>query len=166
MLTIKIKKKILIYFGTSDTKKITLRVTKTIIKNNYNNLNFLILVGQNNKDVNQIKRIIKRNKNITLIKNIINFNKIYKTIKFTIGTHGQNFFERIFNSIPSIVILHNRLIKIDQRDFNNKCIKFLYLKEIKLLKLFIKKFSKQKLIFNGRKFVDGKGIERILKAIK
>ena len=97
-------KKIFVFFGSSDPSNETIKFINAI--ENFNKIEFYILVGKINKNYERIKKITINKKNIKIFHNLTNLEtlKLMKNKDFSFGAGGINLFERLFQGLPSAVI--------------------------------------------------------------
>ncbi len=155
-----------IFFGGSDDKGVTFKVTKILSNLTKRNINVVLL----NKKIIYIEKFKNEFKNYTNIKILINLKSIVKILQKTkifIGSGGSTTWLRSYLGINSIITN----LSFDQKDFsiqlhNANCQTYLNKKNITnpiILKKTISKISKKEKIIkkNFSNLVDGYGIKRI-----
>lgn len=127
----KIKKKkdnkffrVLINFGSLDSKNLTLRVLKILNKLNnkelLNKIKFIFISGKLNKNFTKIKKICEKKKNYLCFKHIENFRNKLNSINLSIGSSGHSFVEKLLMEIPTLIITSNSLQKSFARSIKKK----------------------------------------------
>ena len=159
-------KKCLIYFGGSDKKSLTLKITKILVKINIRNIKFIILIGEFNKDRDKIKKIATTNYQI--IDKHVNIHKILNTSMFMIGTGGTTLWEALINEIyPLIIPSHSN--HIWPCEYLKRINKIELIKNIvtndSINKKIIKNYFLNKNKTKNSNFIDDKGLSRIYNLI-
>ena len=97
-------KKIFVFFGSSDSSHETIKFIKAVEK--FIKIKFYILIGRINRDYKEIKKISKNKKNIKIFYNLTNLEtlRLMKNKDLSFGAGGINLLERLFQSLPSVVI--------------------------------------------------------------
>ena len=157
------KKNILLFFGTTDNNNHTYNVLKLFQKLDLKNYNIISILGTNYKFKEKIKKKFDNLNDFKIIDGNLNFRYFKKKIFFSIGVYSQSFFEKTFYSIPTINLISNKKISLNEDIRNPRFIKFI--NKINLNN--INKFSSnlKNYQFNGKKIIDGKGALRISKKI-
>ena len=166
-------KDILIFFGGTDIKNLTIKILNILLKNKAEKIySFTVIITSSNKNIQSIKRICIKYK----IKLIINTDKMGFYISrsdFILSTGGIFTWEKLFFHKPSLVIPSNinqvsTLHNLDKK----KCLKLLIYKDLK--NNFYKQFSflinNPKILNeysqNSKGMIDGHGVKRIIRNIK
>ncbi|SNU07153.1 CMP-N-acetylneuraminic acid synthetase [Lachnospiraceae bacterium] len=105
---IKIKdkvKNVFISFGGADPSNYTERLLKIVSKENYSNVNFIVVVGRANKNYKKLLRY--SNKNIKIEYDVTNMPELMSKCDFAITSRGRTGFELAYLGIPTIAIAQN-----------------------------------------------------------
>tara|TARA_B110000305_G_C19458267_1_gene652402 strand:+ start:1886 stop:3352 length:1467 start_codon:yes stop_codon:yes gene_type:complete len=101
---------ICIFFGTSDTKKLTLRLVRFLTNFSiFQNYKFHIILGKFNKEIEDIQNLIKNHKNFKSYYMVDDINDIYKKSDIAIGNCGLAHTERMLIGLTTILISSNKL---------------------------------------------------------
>ena len=143
--------KIFIFFGSSDSSNLTLRIVKWL--KDYKKLKFNVVVGNMNKNHKKILKFAKGKSNIKLFYNLKNSEMIHlmKKNNLSIGAGGVNLIERLFLGLPSIVITNADNQEMATRNLANKKIIY-FLGKDKLISKSKIKFCFEKIINNFRTY--------------
>ena len=98
------KYKIFIFFGSSDSQNLTLRILNILIKIDKSKFLPLVIVGKFNEKIIEIKQILKKFKSYEFYTETNQIHKIIKKSNFAIAAGGVNTYERIRVGLPSLVI--------------------------------------------------------------
>ncbi len=167
------KKEILLSMGAVDSKGFTLIVVKTLIdvlKHINHDFRITILLSNFSPIIEDVRKLINKNKNFSLIVDIKDISSFYKKVDLAIGSLGVSFLERLYVGIPNLILIQNDIQMNLIRYWNNKkCAKIITkldtnFSEIVLNFLYAHKIHNT-FVENGKKLVDGKGTDRVLKNI-
>ena len=100
-------KYISIFFGATDSKKLTEKILELI--KNYKKQDFLVVIGPFNERKNYIYKKFKNFRNIKFVTNIFEIKKILNKSKFVICSGGIFNNERVLFNIPAITISVNKI---------------------------------------------------------
>ncbi len=106
------KDKIGFFFGATDSKSLTLKTIKKLLKTNNSKLKYLIFLGTYNKDKDKIIELTKLNKKFLVYYSKKNNSEFFLRSKFIFCTSGYFNLERIFFKIASSNIYVNENQKI------------------------------------------------------
>lgn len=167
-------KKILIFFGGSDSEKLTELIVGKLIKLDKNKYNVSIVIGINNDRKKSIEKLIKNLNNFKCYESQMNLASMLEKNDLVIGALGMNLWERLCIGTPSVVISKG----IDQKIFgkklaSKKCIHLIgHYNEVseKKIELRLKKFLQMKITQSMtsrlQNMVDGCGTERVANELK
>ena len=171
---LKKKNSILVSMGMYDSKGITLKIVKVLIKNykkNCINFDTIITLGKKSPFLKKIKEEIKSYKNkIHLKVDAKRMDLIYEKSLFAIGAPGLSHLERLATGVPSILVAqnknHNLLVDSwNVKDCSISCKNNITSIEKAIFKMLKEKNLREKIIKQGLKAVDGKGAIRIANEI-
>tara|TARA_B100000989_G_scaffold83208_2_gene59559 strand:- start:16743 stop:18200 length:1458 start_codon:yes stop_codon:yes gene_type:complete len=113
------KDKIGFFFGATDSKSLTLKTIKKLLKINNSKLEYLIFLGTYNRDKNKIIELTKKNKKFLIYHSKKNNFEFFLRSKFIFCSSGYFNLERIFFRISSSNIYINQ----NQKSFGNFLVK-------------------------------------------
>ena len=117
---------ICIFFGTSDTKKLTLKLVRFLIYFKvFQNYKFHIIIGKFNKEIDEIRNLIKNHKNFKSYYMVDNIYDIYKISDIAIGNCGLAHTERMLIGLTTILISSNNLQEKISTTLSKRKISFL-----------------------------------------
>ncbi|MDB3954947.1 hypothetical protein N9423_02490 [Alphaproteobacteria bacterium] len=168
-----LKNKILISFGSYDSRGITLKAIKAVInliQDKSYSANIVITLSEESPIINQAEGLIKNFSNFKLVLGSKNMQDIYKYCNLAIGAPGLSYLERLASGLPSLLIPQNKAheklidkwVKLGCGLRSDNTIKSIE-KNLKLL-LFNDTLRKE-IIKIGKNLVDGKGASRIANEI-
>lgn len=97
-------KKILIYFGGLDSKRLTERSLMAFLCLNYFHIELNIVISSNNPRKTFINNLIKSHDNINLSMDLPSLAELMSEVDFSIGAGGATTWERLCLGLPSLVI--------------------------------------------------------------
>jgi len=164
----KLKKKItniLLIFGGSDEKNITLKILPFCLKKN---LKITVVLGPTNENKQKIMDVIKKESKVKLVINPKKIAKLFSKQDLVISSTGITIYELACLGIPTIMIPINSAQKETAKEMERKEFgKIIYLEKLNFKKLeqIYLKFNdlnyREKMFNSGRNIIDGKGVERI-----
>jgi len=173
----KIKKKkniILVSMGSFDRKGITLKIVnvlKRIYDNKELNLKTVVALGRKSPIIKKIKlALIGYNNEISVQIGNNQLYELYNSSLFAIGAPGLSQSERLLIGCPTILLPQNSMQEILIKNWvDNQCaisskVTLISLRAT-ILKLLNDEELRKKIIFNGKRMVDGKGASRVAKFI-
>ena len=162
-------KKILIIFGGNDEKNITEKILKKILQKK---IKITIVVGPSYKYLKNIKKYIS-NKEIKLFQNKKNISNLFIKQDLVITSAGITTYELASLGIPSILIPMDKyqMKTAKKMELNGFGLNYGYWNDNgqkldKLINSISNYENRKKMSKRGKKIVDGKGLERILKKIE
>ena len=167
------KYKIIISIGGSDPNHLTMYILKSIVM--ISNIKIIIIVGPFFKDTKKIINICKNYKNVEVKDSSIKIWNEFKKADVVISKSGITLYELAIMGIPTMCISSFKHEEPSAKEFMKK--KFLINlgmqenvneNQIKceLLKI-LKNIKKRKIMSTqGKKIVDGKGLERVTKIVE
>lgn len=162
-------KKILLVFGGSDEKNITKKILKFLPSKN---LQITILLGPGNKNKKNIAQFRKIN-NVKVLENPKNIASLFLKQDLIISSTGITIYELACLGIPTIMIPANSAqmesAKSMKRSGFGEIVKLATINDKKFNQIYQKMEStiyREKMARNGKKIVDGKAVERILRILK
>ena len=163
-------KKILIIFGGNDQNNITKKILKNFLDKKYN---ITIVIGPSYKYLKNIEKLIFDHKKIKLVQNKKNIAKLFIKQDIVISSAGITAYELASLGIPSILIPMDKYQMKTAKEMELKGfgINYGYWDDnFKKLDKTINSISnyntRRRISMCGKKLVDGKGLERILKKIE
>ncbi|MFC2140500.1 hypothetical protein ACFLQ1_02120, partial [Candidatus Auribacterota bacterium] len=169
-------KKILVTFGGSDPKNLTAKLLKTFLSAKLSAYKITIVLGPGFREPKRLKEMIKKEKNYSFKENIgareLGFLALESDLCFSSG--GITMYELAALGLPNIVLCQVPHEVINAKQFQRQGIvinlgigtKF---KPARLLKsvdfLDKNKRVREKMSAAGKRYVDGKGLERIVRII-
>tara|TARA_Y100000768_G_scaffold223840_1_gene168940 strand:+ start:11023 stop:12558 length:1536 start_codon:yes stop_codon:yes gene_type:complete len=169
-----IPKKILIFFGGFDEKKLTLKTLRTLVKiDTKKEFNFEVVVGANNKNKKQIFDECQKI-GAEYHEQINNISYLMAKSSISIGAGGTTVWERSYMGLPTLAfsIASNQLEQVEKAN----SLKILHginyegLSEEQFeieLKNFLKNTKLHKILKNkSQNFIDGLGVKRITALMK
>tara|TARA_B110000495_G_scaffold169927_1_gene157472 strand:+ start:74 stop:1024 length:951 start_codon:yes stop_codon:yes gene_type:complete len=163
-------KKILIIFGGNDQNNITKKILKYFLDKKYN---ITIVIGPSYKYLKSIEKIIMKNKKIKLFQNKKNIAELYIKQDIIISSAGITAYELASLGIPSIFMPMDKyqMKTAKQMELNGFGINYGYwnnnYEKLDQTICLISNYNiRKKMSICGKKLVDGKGLERILKKIE
>ena len=163
-------KKILIIFGGNDQNNITKKILKYFLDKKYN---ITIVIGPSYKYLKNIEKIIFNNKKIKLFQNKKNIAELYIKHDIVISSAGITAYELACLGIPSIFMPMDKyqMKTAKEMELNGFGINYgywdnNYKKLDQTIYLISNQDIRKKMSTCGKKLVDGKGLERILKKIQ
>ena len=158
-------KNILVYFGGSDSKNLTLNILNSISRNRYQ---ITVIIHKNYRDYNLILNKFSKYKNIKIINKFTNIAKLMIYSDLLICSAGSVNWLRCYFGVPAITILTAQNQKIIYTSLNkiNACIG-IKKNQIKNLNNIIidKKNSFLKMSYVSRNILLESGLEKILGSI-
>jgi len=163
---------VLLTFGGSDSKNITLYAIKELVK--LSNVYFTIVVGPAYKNLEDLKRIVKDIPNCTLIINAKNMPELIYNSDLCLASGGITLYEIAAIGTPSIAICQVEHQEETVKRFEKDGITINLglvdnLKDGEIIAAFNKLNNnmalRQNLSHNGKSYVDGKGLYRVKKII-
>jgi len=166
------RKSIIITFGGSDIKGLTLPVLKTITNSTLVNFQIIVVVGSGCKNLDKIEKYCLQ-QHFTYKHNVKNMAALFSTARFAISAAGSTIFELASCGVPSVfaVVADNQVLSateqsqqgwcsiIDCRD-ENKVDELIHTAEKMINELPLIKMSNFAL-----SQIDGKGAERVASII-
>ena len=113
------KDKIGFFFGATDSKSLTLKTIKILLKINNSKLKYLIFLGTYNKDKNKIIELTKSNNKFLIYHSKKNNSEFFLRSKFIFCSSGYFNLERIFFKTSSSNVYVNK----NQKSFGNFLVK-------------------------------------------
>ena len=168
-----LKNRILISFGTYDSKGVTLNVIKAIknlLNNNSFRIDVVITLSKESPIINKVKTLIKDLSNFQLIIDAKSMEDIYYDCNMAIGAPGLSYLERLASGLPTLLISQNKTheslidkwVKLGCGFKANNSVESIQ-KNIKLLML--NEDLCKGIIEKGKNIVDGRGANRIANEI-
>ncbi len=164
--------KILIMLGGTDRDNLILKILKMLEEIN-EKIEFVVLIGPLNPHEDEIKKYIKdKNMKVKVIKSPKNMAEIYLDTDIAISAGGSSCYELAYFGIPNIIItIADNQLNIAKGLDNKKTSIFLGKKQEinkeklqnRVKELINNDSLRNTLSKNGKKLVDGKGKERIVK---
>ncbi|MBT5400380.1 hypothetical protein HOL24_07555 [bacterium] len=165
-------KRILITMGGSDPEKITLRAIKSIRDTNLK-VKVTVLIGKFSK-ITRREIFALSNGNLNILHNTSNISELMLNCDIAITNSGLTKYELSALGVPYIVISDNLYQKTLMEDFSKKCVSihvgmFSNITTKKLSQSIVNlstNYSKRvELSTNGKRFIDGHGIDRLYSEI-
>mgnify|MGYP004644199457 CR=1 FL=1 len=100
-------KTVLITFGGADPRNYTDRILKMIIKDEYKNYNFIVVLGKAKENVNELFKY-NEYKNISILHNIENMPEIMSKADLAITSRGRTGYELAILGVPTIAMAQNK----------------------------------------------------------
>jgi spore coat polysaccharide biosynthesis predicted glycosyltransferase SpsG len=169
-------KKILITLGGSDPNNFTEKILNILLKEKLSLYKFTILLGPGFKNKTTIKKMLKNNKNFSIQENVSTTKFISLTLEndLCLASGGITMYELACLGIPAIILCQAEHENKNAKLFHNKGIvknlgpgsKISAQKLLKIIYTLDKnKKLREKMSLAGKKYVDGKGLKRIIKII-
>lgn len=170
----KVAKKIILTFGGSDLNQLSSRLLKILSKINII-LDIKVFVGPyfDKKNIIKINKFSKKtNHNIILLRNTFNLAFHYSKADLIFVGSGLSKYEVAASGTPQIIISDNSHDEIYNSPFKKNGLRVINIKKTdskniikKIDEIIFNQKLRIKLSNNGKKYIDGKGIERMLKKI-
>jgi len=173
---IKINKKkklqrVIIFFGASDNKKLTIKCLSVLSKLNLKLLKIDIVIGLANKKKKLIEEITDKIDNATLHVQIPSLCNLMKNADFYLGSGGTTTWERCCLGLPSIVIsTSDNQVRQNEYLFKKGVIKYLGKAESvseenirTALLMFADGYDSTKMSIKALKITNGNGVELVSK---
>ena len=170
----KVAKRIILTFGGSDLNQLTFKLLKILSKINIT-LDIKIFIGPyfNKKNIFNINKFHKQsNHNVIILRDTFNLASHYSKADLIFVGSGLSKYEVAASGTPQIIISNNNHDEIYNSPFKRNGLKVINIKK-NSSSIIIKEIDE--IIFNeklrnklsniGKKYIDGKGIERLLKKI-
>jgi len=166
-------KNILISFGAYDSKGITLKVikaVKNIFKANNYKYNMYVMLGAKSPILDKVKVAIKDFSYFKLLVDEKNIASIYKNCYFAIGAPGLSHMERLSSGLPSLLIAQNIKHEVLIEKWASISCGIQSKNTISSIENNVRYMLKNekilnKIKYNGRLLIDGKGAMRISKEL-
>ncbi|MCC7554231.1 MAG: UDP-2,4-diacetamido-2,4,6-trideoxy-beta-L-altropyranose hydrolase [Methanobacteriaceae archaeon] len=168
-------KNILITLGGSDLHNYSLKILKSLNNLNLKDLEIILLIGPNNTHENSLKEYINNSKiNVKLIKNTNDMPTLMKWADLVFSGGGSTVWELAFMGVPTIVGASSDVEEVLIKGLNENNLfktvgKLDSINEIELSNLFheliINESIREKMNFDGKKYVDGYGYKRVINAM-
>jgi spore coat polysaccharide biosynthesis predicted glycosyltransferase SpsG len=164
---------LLISMGGSDKSGITLRLIRSLKKSKID-LKMKVVTGKFFKDSKNLQNAIKNDRRFSIIKDPDSLIPLMKSSYIGIFTFGITTYEALYVGIPSMILTHSLQNNIYAKLLSkNNCIEYLgYFKKIhykeipnRIKMLQNNRKRREEMINIGKKFVDGKGKNRITNKI-
>lgn len=100
-------KNILVTFGGADPQNYTDRILKIISKKEYNNYNFIVILGRAKKNIETLMKY-DRYKNIKMLHDVKNIAEIMSNTDIAITSRGRTGYELATLGVPTIAMAQNK----------------------------------------------------------
>ncbi len=167
--------KILVTLGGSDPENVTLKVIQSLSLIQNNNLDIVVVIGGTNPNYEQLLSFAKYSSSpISLQINVSNMDELMSWADIAIAAGGSTNWELAFMGLPSIVITiadnqKASTLKLDDQ----RIIRYIgWHQDVtsekisqSLQEMILDHTSREQMSKNGRKLVDGYGVQRVLSLI-
>lgn len=95
---------LLITFGNSDNKNITINIIKLILNSDIKFKNIDIVIGKNFQNINDLKNLLNNSENVNLYVQTSKISELMLKADLCIGAGGSTSWERCFLGLPTLVL--------------------------------------------------------------
>lgn len=96
-------RRVLVFYGASDNSGETLKALEAIIRLELTSVNFDIIVGFSNKDIDNIRGLCSKHENLNFYSEISNMAELMAQADLALGAGGTTTYERYCLGLPAIV---------------------------------------------------------------
>tara|TARA_Y100000589_G_C27197207_1_gene647420 strand:- start:2377 stop:4038 length:1662 start_codon:yes stop_codon:yes gene_type:complete len=163
-------KKINVFLGGYDSQNLTGKILKVLTDEEFKNISVDVVQGLQSKNSDEIKMLSNQRKNITVYDSQNSLIKLFSKADLAIGACGSTTWERLFLDLPSFIITiaenQREIAKcLDKENFCKLIGDIDNFKGSDIKKILLKAINTKINLEDGRKIVDGFGVQRIATAL-